>query len=130
MLLFRSLTVGFLATCVWLLIGLVVQLGAAPAVSPGATAAARGPDLAADRAPVIASATAASILDVAPGVRELASIVRLAPGERVIAVDGQPVDSDLAAGAALAQLPTGRGRYVDLTVAGTHELRRIVVLLH
>ena len=74
--------------------------------------------------------TPAAILDVAPGVTDVASIVRLAPGERVTAVGAHPVASDLAAGAAIAALPRGPGRYVDLTVARGDAERRVIVLLH
>lgn len=94
------------------------------------------PPLASSGAPVasIASvapvAVSARIIDVAPGVQDVTSVVRLAPGERVIAVDGRPVESELVAGAAIAGLPRGRGRYIDLTVAASGELRRVLVVMH
>ena len=75
---------------------------------------------------------AASIIDVAPGAtaRELASLIRMSPGEHVAAVDDVPVAGDLDAGEALARLALGAHRYVDLTIARGYGTRRVLVLLH
>lgn len=115
----RSLTTGLLGSCLWLLMFLVMKGDPAPLPSPPPTPSAS--------APIAVSGT---IIDVAPGVHDVASLVRLAPGERVISVDGKPVASDLAAGEAIAQLPRGKGRYIDLSVASAGELRRVLVVMH
>ncbi|MBL9016934.1 MAG: hypothetical protein JNL83_22285 [Myxococcales bacterium] len=118
MFLFRSLTIGLLGACILLLARLE---GPAATVSPGAAVHA---------AP---AATAATIVDVAPGVRasDVPSLIRLAPGERVVAVDDRRVDSDLAAGVAIANRAPASGAFVDLDIAGTGGAhRRVLVLLH
>jgi hypothetical protein len=117
MLLFRSLTLGLLGACVVLLARVqpvVVVRGAhAPAM-----------------ASVQVPASTATIVDIAPGVVDVAAMIRLAPGERVISVDDQPVPTDLVAGALIAASPRGRGRYLDLDVASATTSRRVLVLMH
>ncbi|CAN5877983.1 hypothetical protein BH11MYX3_BH11MYX3_37200 [soil metagenome] len=119
MFLFRSLTIGLLGACMMLLVRIEpARLQVQPTSSPE------------PQPQVVANA---SIVDVAPGLRgaEVSSLIRLAPGERVIAVDDRPVDSDLAAGAAIAMRAPGSGGYVDLEVErpdGLH--RRVLVLMH
>lgn len=118
MLLFRSLTIGLLGACVLMLarVGpsrttIVTPTAAAP-VAPGSTA---------------------TIVDLAPGLSSgvVPSLIRLAPGERVVAVDDQPVENDLDAGAAITARPRGTKTFVDLEVAAsTGEHRRVLVLLH
>ena len=117
MLLFRSLALGLLGACVMLL--------------------AHRPECEIRFAPssVVARASAppsAAIVDVAPGIAaaQLGPLVRLAPGERVIAVGEHAVSGDLEAGAVLAALDARSGSYVDLTVAGAVGPRRVLVLLH
>ncbi len=117
MVLFRSLTIGLLGACVMLLVKLDVAPVETSRTSP---------------APTIQAANA-SIVDVAPGLRssEVSSLIRLSAGERVIAVDDHPVDSDLAAGAAIAARAAGSGGYVDLEVERADGLhRRVLVLMH
>lgn len=121
MLLFRSLTTGLLGACLALLVQLEPLSRALPACVLAPPAAPRSP---------AAVAPAASIVDVAPGVADVAALIQLAPGERVIAVGDRPMTSDLAAGAALAALPRGPGRYLDLTVASASTTRRVLVLMH
>lgn len=121
MLLFRSLTTGLLGACLALLVQLEPLSRAVPACAVAAPSAPRAPT---------STAPAASIVDVAPGVSDVAAMVQLAPGERVIAVGDQPTTSDLAAGAALAALPRGPGRYLELTVATAATTRRVLVLMH
>ncbi len=72
----------------------------------------------------------ATIVDVAPSVpaAQLGTLVYLAPGEHVAAVDDRRVAGDLDAGAALAQAHAPG--YVDLTVEGAAGSRRVLVLLH
>lgn len=83
-------------------------------------------------APVIAGSRA-TIVDVAPGLSTgvVPSLIRLAPGERVVAVDDRAVTGDLEAGAAISLHTPGSGSFVDLEVAsaaGDH--RRVLVLMH
>jgi len=82
-------------------------------------------------APAITT-SGATVVDVARGVDAgtLASIVRLAADERVIAVDDQPVANDFAAGAAISDRSLASGTYLDLTVASVRGKRRVLVLLH
>ena len=84
--------------------------------------------------PAVAPAPPAqvSVVDVAHGVdaAALSQLVRLAPDERVIAVDDRPVANDLAAGAAIATQRLDTGRYIDLTVGSARGQRRVLVLLH
>jgi hypothetical protein len=113
MLLFRSLVLGLLGACCLLL-----------ATRPAARILERvvyrpGPPV-------------ATIIDVSAGVsaQQLGSLVRLAPGEHVIAVDDHAVADDLDAGAVLAQLDP-RPAFVDLQVTGGRSgQRRVVLLLH
>ena len=121
MFLFRSLTIGLLGACILLLARLE---------SPTAEVTT-GPATLAMHAP--APATSATIVDVAPGVRaaDVPWLIRLAPGERVVAVDDRRVDSDLAAGVAIANRAPSSGAFVDLDVEGTGGThRRVLVLLH
>lgn len=111
---------GLIGAIAWLILGLLPwPVTDSRVVTPASTSSSRA-----------TSTTPAAILDVAPGVTDVASIVRLAPGERVTSVGAEPVASDLAAGAAIAALPRGPGRYVDLTVARGDAERRVIVLLH
>jgi hypothetical protein len=73
-----------------------------------------------------------TIVDVAPLIApgELGKLVRLAPGERVVAVDDTPTTDTLEAGALLAKADVGPRRYVDLTVTGPLGERRVLVLMH
>jgi hypothetical protein len=117
MLLYRSLALGFMGACLMLL--------------------ARRPECAIRfaPAPVVVHAPAppsAAIVDVAPGIAaaQLGPLVRLAPGEHVVAVGEHAVSGDLEAGAVLAAMEARSGSYVDLTVAGAIGSRRVLVLLH
>lgn len=118
MLVFRSIALGMLGACLILLaarppVEIRLEQDAGRVVPPPA-------------------APAASIIDVAPGAtaRELASLIRLCPGEHVAAIDDVPVAGDLAAGEALDGLDLGARRYVDLTIARATGTRRVLVLLH
>ena len=72
-----------------------------------------------------------NVIDVAPGVApaQIASLIQLAPGEHVSAIDDRVPASDLEVGAAIASLPR-RGQFLDLTVASPIGDRRVLVLLH
>ena len=122
MLLFRSLTIGLLGACI-LLIARLEQPTATVIIKPEATLALPAPAL----------ASSATIVDVAPGVRaqDVPALIRLAPGERVVAVDDRRVDSDLAAGVAIASRAPSAGTFVDLDIEGAGgSQRRVLVLLH
>lgn len=78
------------------------------------------------------SRTGATIVDVARGVEVgmLARIVQIAGDERIVAIDDQPVENDIAAGAAIAHRSLGANTYLDLSVAGPRGKRRVLVLMH
>jgi hypothetical protein len=81
-----------------------------------------------------ASGPAVHVVDVARGVpaSQIASLISLAPGEYVAAVNDRIPRSDLDAGALIASAPHP-GEYVDLTVGfeGDDSVqRRVLVLLH
>ena len=118
MLLFRSLSIGLLAACFCL-------LAIRPAYEVRVAAA---PPLVVMPRPQ----PAAQIVDVAPGLRpeQIASLIALAPGEHVTAVDDLAVTGDLDAGVLLANHPLGAQHYVDLEVRGAAGARRVLVLLH
>lgn len=116
MLLFRSLTIGLLGACVMLLL----RLG--PSRTTIVTTVPERP-----------VGSTATIVDLAPGLSSgvVTSLVRLGPGERVVAVDDRAVASDLEAGAAITDHPRVAGSFVDLEVASDRgEHRRVLVLLH
>lgn len=119
MFLFRSLTIGLLGACILLLARLET---ATPAVSAVPTIVMSQP----------MPQTSATIVDVARGVRaaDVPGLIRLAPGERVVAVDERRVESDLAAGVAIANRAPSSGAFVDLDVEGNGAHRRVLVLLH
>ena len=116
MLLFRSLTLGLVAACFALLL-------ARPTV-----------ELRMAREPVRPSIPTRSptVIDVAAGVTnaQLASMIRLAPGEHVASIDDAAVVGDLGAGVALATVALRAGRFIDVGVAGPTGERRVLVLLH
>ena len=116
MLLFRSLAVGLAGACLLLLVyrpAYDVRIEHAQVQGPPAS-------------------VVPTIVDVAAGVPagELSSLIRLAPGERVVAVDDHPVATDLEAGAAIVDREASPGTFVDLEVAGAAGHRRVLVLLH
>ena len=120
MLLFRSIVVGLLGACCLLL-----------AARPRCEIAVRSVPALPTHAPTWESLRP-TIVDVAPLVApgELAKLVRLSPGEHVIAIDDARVAGDLEAGALLAKVDLAPKHYVDLTVAGPLGERRVLVLLH
>ena len=82
--------------------------------------------------PAIATTADVSVIDVARGVDVgmLSTLVKLAADERVIAIDDQAVENDLAAGALLGQRTLGANTYLDLTVGSVRGKRRVLVLMH
>jgi hypothetical protein len=120
MLVFRSLAIGLLGACMWLL-----------ATRPFVQLHVR------EQPPVLRAAPSAmseppTVVDVASGVTgaQLVSLVRLGPNEHVATIDDRPVDGDLEAGAHLASLDVRARRYLDLGVRGATGSRRVLVLFH
>jgi hypothetical protein len=115
MLLFRSLALGLLGACFWMLATRPTVMVAAPE-------------------PVHADVqeAAPTILDVSPAVSrdQLPALVHLRSGEHVVAIDDEPVASDLDAGRLLARVDRASQRFVELGVAGPRGQRRILMLLH
>ncbi|MBA3456576.1 MAG: hypothetical protein H0T42_26035 [Deltaproteobacteria bacterium] len=136
----RSFTLGLLGACAWMLAILVARS------EPQWCPAPRAP------APAAVVANPITVIDLAsasPGawrVRDVADMVRLAPGEEIVAVNDRPAVVSWGcsraphdcAGAVLA-----RGRYVeglasemtaeqvaDFTVASATASRRVLVLIH
>jgi hypothetical protein len=116
MLLFRSLALGLLGACFWML-----------ATRPQVIVAAPEPA----RVDVVQEA-APTILDVSPAVtrQQLPALVHLRSGEHVVAIDDEPVASDLDAGRLLASVDRASQRFVELGVRGPRGTRRILMLLH
>jgi len=114
MLLFRSLSVGLLGACVLLL----------------ATRRTPPPRIEHEKELVAVASHAPTIIDVAPNVSaaQIATLVRLAPNERVTAVDDHPVTGNLDARTVIGS-PIGH-EFIDLTIAGGGRERRVLVLIH
>jgi len=144
MLLLRSLTVGLLGVCVWTLLILVDRSERHGGAAPQIPAAAARPH---------SIANAVSIIDLAAlpdgerrELRDVAELIRLAPGERIVAIDDRPVEVSLGCSAAphdregivlgggrfVAGAPTRvpAGSFVDFTVASATASRRVLVLSH
>lgn len=119
MLVFRSLSVGLLFACFALLV-------ARPAVELRVSHESAGTALA-DPAPPVPT-----IIDVAPGITamQLATTIRLAPGEQIVAVDDIAVAGDLGAGMVLATRDLASRQFIDFSVAGPEGERRVLALLH
>jgi hypothetical protein len=116
MLLFRSLALGLLGACFWMLATRPTVIIAAP-----------------DRVPArVTLDEAPTILDVSPAVSrdQLPSLVHLRNGEHVIAINDEVVASDLDAGRLLASVDRASQKFVELGVAGPRGTRRILMLLH
>ena len=115
MILFRSLALGLLAACFWML-----------ATRPTVIVAAPEPrvDVAQEAGP--------TILDVSPAVTrdQLPALVQLHGGEHVVTINDEPVASDLDAGRLLASVDRASQKFVELGVAGPRGTRRILMLLH
>lgn len=116
MLLFRSLALGLLSACFWILATRPTVILAAREAPP----------------PVHAFEEAPTILDVSPAVtrEQLPSLVHLRDGEHVVAIDNAAVASDLDAGRLLATIDRESRKFVELGVAGPRGSRRILMLLH
>lgn len=139
MLVLRSFTLGLLGACAWMLAILVARS------EPQWCAAPRAP------APAVV-ANPVTIIDLAPApegtwrIRDLADMIRLAPGEEIVAVNDHPVVVRSGCSAAQhycngAVLANGRlveglavaataDRFADFTVASATTSRRVLVLIH
>jgi len=121
MLVFRSFALGLLAAC-------FVVLAYRPSVQIFMPRPPPAPPSHAS-APVVLDhpGPGASIIDVAPEFprSHFASLVPLAPGERIVADPGaiEGALDALAAGPA-------NGHYIDLSVVGQRGTRRVLVLFH
>lgn len=127
MLLFRSITVGLLGACLYMLANVserVDQSVMAPIVVQHVV-----------EAPPAPPPPAISIVDVGRGVpvATILSLLDIAPGERIASVDDHRVDNDPFAGMLLAEAVREGPRFVDLTIAARNDVtrtRRLLVLLH
>jgi len=116
MLLFRSLTLGMLGACLYLLIAVGspptrIRYVVLPQTAPIQT----------------------SIIDVAHGVTpaQLPGVIPLAPGEHVVAVAEQTVANDLQAGAQISMHAPAPNGFLELTVRSAGgSARRVLVLAH
>jgi hypothetical protein len=128
MFVFRSLALGLLGACFWLLATRPVAIVVRDQPRDAALHDIRRLSGIGLAAPV----EAPTIIDVAPGVTaaQLPSLVQLHGGEHVMTVDDTPVAGDLDAGRVLAQLDLRARSFIDLGVAGPHGERRVLVLLH
>jgi hypothetical protein len=139
MLWYRAFGLGLLGACCVLLAmrppaALVCEPGRVVVLSP---AFAQAPAHHRCRSP--SPSHGPTIIDVAPGVTasQIARLLVLAPGERVLSIDDLPVTGDVEAGVALASshrriagAQDGQRRFLDVVVAGDHGTRRVLVLLH
>ena len=120
MLLFRSLALGLLGACFFL-------LATRPATIVVRQPAVEVPNVSGIRGLPVQAPT---VIDVARDVspRTLPALIRLAEGEHIVAVDDMAVANDLQAGSLLSE----RHRdFIDLQVRGTSGGdRRVLVLLH
>jgi len=127
MLVFRSVTTGLLGACLYFILQLPAQ---------------REPPQLQQVASSInwQRSIPVTVIDVAHGVPAMTvpSLVELAPGERIAAVDDQEVGNDLTAGAFIHDRARD-GRFIDLTIERSLDqgaidsattTRRVLVLLH
>lgn len=121
MLVFRSITVGLLGACVYMLAGLHM-----PEPEP----------VIVESPPLVlqpASTNQVTVIDVAPSVpaTTVASLVRLHPGERIAAVNDHPMTNDLEAGMLIGDSLLLGSKLLDLTVSGEGVgVRRVLVIVH
>ena len=137
---FRSLTLALLGACLWTLL-ILVDRG-----EPHWCATARA------SAPAAPPANPISIIDLAHvsagawRIQDLADMIRLEPGEEIVAVDDHPVRVRPGCGAAphdcdgsvidgdrvVEGLPVAAeaNRFADFTIASGPTTRRVLVLIH
>lgn len=128
---FRSFALGLLGACC-LLLAMRPPI-AVVASEPGKILVVSSPSMLSCPSPAPPRVEPpVTVVDVAAGVsaEQLATLVVLAPGERIVAIDDVAVAPGITSRAALAALAPKAGRYIDLTV-DTYgpQSRRVLVLL-
>jgi hypothetical protein len=122
MFLYRSLTVGLLGACCFLLMR-------RPMIGPLQISMPTPPSIAAAQP----ATTPLRVIDVAKGAApdQAAQLVKLAPDEHIASVDDIAV-TDPINGLLLLMTSTSRGdrSFVDLTIAGDAGERRVLLLMH
>jgi hypothetical protein len=120
MLVFRSFAIGLSAACFALL---VMRPAVELRIMPAPTAVP---------APPPAEPPQPTIIDAAAGITpaQLASTLRLGPGEQIVSIDDASVAGDVGAGIALASRALCARQFIDIGVAGPAGERRVLVLLH
>lgn len=73
-----------------------------------------------------------TVVDVSAGVpaRELPALIRIRPGERVVAINDLPVAGNLEAGAEILGSGLKPGGFLDIAIAGVRAERRVLMLMH
>ncbi len=123
MFLYRSLTVGLLGACCFM-------LTRRPAVIPVQL------ELPTPASIAVAQQAPLQVIDVAANAApdQVAQLVKLAPGERIAMVDDLEVDNPVTAVLdvmmSAARKEPGWRNFVDLTVRGGADERRILLLMH
>ena len=122
MLLFRSLALGLLGACFFLLATRPTTVVVRQPIEVPSLSGMRG----------VPQAQGPSVVDVAPNIEatRLPSLIQLGAGEHVVAIDDARVANDLEAGRVLAAMVTAPQRFIDLDVEGPRGERRVLVLLH
>ena len=124
MLVFRSLTLGLLGACLFLLAGVH---------SPPESVEVLETHAIVSIAPRPLETNQVTVIDVAPhlSATTIASLVRLGAGERIVTVGDRHVGSDLEAGMEVADVLRGGSNLLDLTVSGEGVgVRRVLVVRH
>ncbi|HEY6178770.1 MAG TPA: S1C family serine protease [Kofleriaceae bacterium] len=124
MLLLRLVTTALCATCVAMLVTLQLVRSATPP-APGLKVEP-GPCLGPPRSQAL------TVVDVAAGVTasQLGDLLHLNPGERITAINDQPLTCSVAVAEQIADRAPRAGGYLDLTVTSEMAERRILILMH
>lgn len=112
--LYRSISVGLLGAAVWLLARLPKHETVAieqecPVVAP------------------VAAPETLRVVDVVRGTHELVNLLHLAPDDRVVAVNDEPVTDDVFALSDTLDRAAAHRDYVDLSLRGG---RRMLIVIH
>ncbi|HUS30064.1 MAG TPA: hypothetical protein VMZ53_16270 [Kofleriaceae bacterium] len=128
MLLFRSLALGLLGACFFMLATrpTTIVVRQPPPIEVPNLSGIRGVPL-----PAV-SEVAPTVIDVAPNVNAsmLTTLIMMRDGEHVIAVNDARVANDLDAGRMLGALWLHPQRYIDVQLGGPDGERRVLVLAH
>ena len=122
MLLFRSLALGLLGACFFLLATRPATIVVRQPIETPNLSGMRG----------LPAPAGPAVIDVAPNVDAamLTSLVQLRADERVVAINDHRVANDLDAGRMLATIVLQPQRYIDLQIGSSDGERRVLVLLH